>query len=506
MQNNPQKQSGDRGDYESLRRDDLLGRDDLLERFGPQTLQSESLVLHHLQDLAIGSPANSGSLFLAAARVATAARQAMSFQRHAWQADLSLQPLLLYYEFVHWLKTALYALDPAYPQQTACLQHGISVRRVKSKNYRWPSESIYVHQEGILQSFLSLIETNLELRLSKEALVPQDPSSFHPVGAAPSIISRDIMETFDESLQSKRKINTSPVKQENTIAQGQTFPSTNVHHHPSSKTVISVNYWSTDSFHLPDRFTVGSLLGELPAMHPLICALYPDFTELFPLIGPVTTSQILDLIRSYPKYFQPSRFPNPQTPISFELEYLPHLSQLTVQEVERKSHADVSEDYWVLVSRQIARKKKMTVQEWKTAFFQTARSDKNHQNLAKPWDESLGEPQRWLVLPLRTLQNHPFVLNGPQPPGELWLGSKPVTPLWVIHYVLLYTLSSLCRYQPLEWSDILLWQNEQDAPLVRAYLELIGQPGMLHSAVWEVLGDLGHPTRRSGESEGRSGQ
>ncbi len=494
MQNNPQKRSGDRDDYESLGRNDLLRRDELLERFGPQALQSESLVLHHLQDLAIGSPANSGSLFLAAARVATAARQAMSFQRHAWQADLSLQPLLLYYEFVHWLKTALYALDPAYPQQTSSLQHGISVRRVKSKNYRWPSESIYVHREGILQSFLSLTETNLNLGLSKEALVPQVPSSFHPVSAAPSIISRDIMETFDESLQSKRKINTSPVKQENTIAQGQTFPSATVHNRPSSKTISSVNSWPIDSFHLPDRFAVGSLLGELPAMYPLIYAFYPDYAELFPLIGPVTTPQILDLMRINSKDFKPSRFLNPKTSISFELEYLPHLSQLTVQEVERKSHADTSVDYWVLVSRQIARKKKMTVQEWKTAFFQAARSDKNHQNLAKPWDESLGEPLNWLVLPLRTLQNHPFVLNRPQPPGELWLGSRPVTPLWVIHYVLLYTLSSLCRYQPLEWSDILLWQNEQDAPLVRAYLELINQPGMLHSVVWEVVGGLGHPT------------
>ncbi|MBX5437805.1 MAG: hypothetical protein IRZ33_11420 [Alicyclobacillaceae bacterium] len=47
----------------------------------------------------------------------------------------------------------------------------------------------------------------------------------------------------------------------------------------------------------------------------------------------------------------------------------------------------------------------------------------------------------------------------------------PDTPDWLIHFVLLFTLASLCRYNALEWSDILMWNHEVDALLVRAYLE-----------------------------------
>lgn len=82
-----------------------------------------------------------------------------------------------------------------------------------------------------------------------------------------------------------------------------------------------------------------------------------------------------------------------------------------------------------------------------------------HESLSKP------TPRGLMLIP--DCPDHPWIRQGED---GLFLYDGPPQPDWIIDFVLLYTLSSLCRYNPVEWSDILLWNNESDAYLVRQYL------------------------------------
>lgn len=75
-------------------------------------------------------------------------KQARSFYRAALQADLLIQPLLLFYGCTHHLKAVLVSADPFYPQNSRMLQHGMTTRKLKKTPYFLLEDEVRTQKEG----------------------------------------------------------------------------------------------------------------------------------------------------------------------------------------------------------------------------------------------------------------------------------------------------------------------------------------------------------------------
>ncbi|MGG1657806.1 YaaC family protein [Brevibacillus sp. NRS-1366] len=75
-------------------------------------------------------------------------KQARQFYTTAMAADLSIQPLLLFYGCTHLLKGMLLTRDPAYPQNSRVLQHGVTTRKLKRSAYLLTEDEIRPQKEG----------------------------------------------------------------------------------------------------------------------------------------------------------------------------------------------------------------------------------------------------------------------------------------------------------------------------------------------------------------------
>ena len=76
-------------------------------------------------------------------------KQARQFYQTAMDADLSIQPLLLFYGCSHLLKGMLLTRDPAYPQNSRVLQHGVTTRKLKRSAYLLTEDEIRPQKEGL---------------------------------------------------------------------------------------------------------------------------------------------------------------------------------------------------------------------------------------------------------------------------------------------------------------------------------------------------------------------
>lgn len=75
-------------------------------------------------------------------------KQARLFYTTADSADLSIQPLLLFYGCTHLLKGMLLTRDPSYPQNSRVLQHGVTTRKLKRSPYLLTQDEIRPQKEG----------------------------------------------------------------------------------------------------------------------------------------------------------------------------------------------------------------------------------------------------------------------------------------------------------------------------------------------------------------------
>lgn len=75
-------------------------------------------------------------------------KQARHFYMTAEEAELSVQPLLLFYGCTHLLKGMLLTRDPAYPQNSRVLQHGVTTRKLKRSAYSFTEDEIRPQKEG----------------------------------------------------------------------------------------------------------------------------------------------------------------------------------------------------------------------------------------------------------------------------------------------------------------------------------------------------------------------
>ncbi|WP_245631741.1 YaaC family protein [Alicyclobacillus ferrooxydans] len=206
---------------------------------------------------------------------------------------------------------------------------------------------------------------------------------------------------------------------------------------------------------LPQRLLLGDVLGMLTPIQHLMTEFYPKFQHLYP-----------------------------------------------IQAEENK----IAWRNGILVPRTIAANNGQTVEEWITDLLRSDSEGHMGQALASQdtaADESLDEftsfvrsvrqaPLGYLRLP-RSILQHPWMFKIEAASGfaqgiralpsvnateshtlatdtRLVLANRAPLAGWMLHFIVLYCLSALVRYNPLEWSDILRWHNEPDALLIETYL------------------------------------
>ncbi|MGE5704495.1 MAG: YaaC family protein [Clostridia bacterium] len=75
----------------------------------------------------------------------------------ASSCDRLLQPLLLFYGCTHLLKALLLCRDPAYPQNSRLLQHGVTSRKVKRLPYHLLDDEVRPQKEGLFSHAVKLL-------------------------------------------------------------------------------------------------------------------------------------------------------------------------------------------------------------------------------------------------------------------------------------------------------------------------------------------------------------
>ncbi len=65
------------------------------------------------------------------------------------QAPLSIQPLLLFYGMIQFMKACLLTVDPLYPETTTVLAHGATTRKRKKKFYEFLQDEIKIQKNGL---------------------------------------------------------------------------------------------------------------------------------------------------------------------------------------------------------------------------------------------------------------------------------------------------------------------------------------------------------------------
>lgn len=88
-------------------------------------------------------------------------RQARAIFQSLNQRDLWVQPLLLYYGMMSFMKAWILTLDIHYPQNTSVLRHGLSTRKRKKEAHPFFQDEIRVQKEGLFPLAASLLGSPL---------------------------------------------------------------------------------------------------------------------------------------------------------------------------------------------------------------------------------------------------------------------------------------------------------------------------------------------------------
>lgn len=112
-------------------------------------------------------------------------RQARHFYSTSAVADLSIQPLLLFYGCSHLLKAMLLTRDPYYPQNSRVLQHGVTTRKLKRNAYMLMEDEVRPQKEGFFAQLAHAFQlTPLQDRYSVHDLFSSIPSVSDSYGIA----------------------------------------------------------------------------------------------------------------------------------------------------------------------------------------------------------------------------------------------------------------------------------------------------------------------------------
>jgi hypothetical protein len=73
--------------------------------------------------------------------------------KQALITPLSIQPILLFYGYIHLIKACVLTIDPFYPQNTSVLAHGVTSRKRKKQQYSFLKDEIKIQKNGLLSHF-----------------------------------------------------------------------------------------------------------------------------------------------------------------------------------------------------------------------------------------------------------------------------------------------------------------------------------------------------------------
>jgi hypothetical protein len=149
---------------------------------------------------------------------------------------------------------------------------------------------------------------------------------------------------------------------------------------------------------------------------------------------------------------------------------LPHIARHLSSVYERFQHVYIIQSAGndapgsEYVARKIASNADLTVDQWRSKYLEVipgfARAAETTEALSQDHPPSL------VRLPAPS-HGHPWTVSDG---SRRYMLDDSWYPQWICHFVLLYTLSALSRYNPVEWSDVVTWNNEPDAFFVREYL------------------------------------
>jgi hypothetical protein len=71
------------------------------------------------------------------------------YYQQAEKSPLILKPILLFYGFVHLIKACILTKNPAYPETTTVLAHGVSTRKRKKQNYLFCHDEVKFQKNGL---------------------------------------------------------------------------------------------------------------------------------------------------------------------------------------------------------------------------------------------------------------------------------------------------------------------------------------------------------------------
>lgn len=71
------------------------------------------------------------------------------YYQQAKKSPLILKPILLFYGLIHLIKACILTTDPAYPESTAVLAHGVSTRKRKKQNYLFFQDEVKIQRNGL---------------------------------------------------------------------------------------------------------------------------------------------------------------------------------------------------------------------------------------------------------------------------------------------------------------------------------------------------------------------
>jgi hypothetical protein len=71
------------------------------------------------------------------------------YYQQAEKSPLILKPILLFYGLVHLIKACILTVNPAYPETTSVLAHGVSTRKRKKQNYQFFQDEVKFQKNGL---------------------------------------------------------------------------------------------------------------------------------------------------------------------------------------------------------------------------------------------------------------------------------------------------------------------------------------------------------------------
>ncbi|SFB26511.1 MULTISPECIES: YaaC family protein [unclassified Bacillus (in: firmicutes)] len=71
------------------------------------------------------------------------------YYEQAHKSPLLIQPVLLFYGFVHLIKACILTVEPSYPESTSVLAHGVSTRKRKKQNYNFFQDEVRFQKNGL---------------------------------------------------------------------------------------------------------------------------------------------------------------------------------------------------------------------------------------------------------------------------------------------------------------------------------------------------------------------